>query len=57
MVWTILENLVQKNLNIEKIMFKVVQMKFLGVLKFLSCSNEGMSKPYINGNIIDSYFR
>ncbi len=29
MVWTIFENLrVQKNLNIEKITFKVVQMKF-----------------------------
>ncbi len=27
MVWTIFENLVQKNLNIEKIIFKVVQMK------------------------------
>ncbi len=30
MVWTIFENLrVQKNLNIEKIIFKVVEMKFL----------------------------
>jgi len=29
MVWTTFENLsVQKNLNIEKIIFKVVQMKF-----------------------------
>ncbi len=32
MVWTIFENLrVQKNLNIEKIIFKVVQMKFLAM--------------------------
>ncbi len=31
MVWTIFENLVQKNLNIEKITFKVVQMKFLAM--------------------------
>ncbi len=32
MVWTIIENLrVQKNLNIEKIIFKVVQMKFLAM--------------------------
>ncbi len=32
MVWTISENLrVQKNLNIEKIIFKVVQMKFLAM--------------------------
>ncbi len=30
--WTIFENLsVQKNLNIEKIIFKVVQMKFLAM--------------------------
>ncbi len=29
MVWTIFENLVQKILNIEKIICKVVQMKFL----------------------------
>ncbi len=27
MVWTIFENLVQKNLNIEKVIFKVVQIK------------------------------
>ncbi len=34
MVWTIFVNLeseVQKNLNIEKIIFKVVQMKFLAM--------------------------
>ncbi len=31
MVWTIFENLVQKNLNIEKILFKVVQVKFLAM--------------------------
>ncbi len=33
MVWTILKNLRlrQKNLNIEKIIFKVVQMKFLAM--------------------------
>ncbi len=32
MVWTKLENLrVQNNLNIEKIIFKVVQMKFLAM--------------------------
>ncbi len=35
MVWTIIENLdsegAQKNLNIEKIIFKVVQMKFLAM--------------------------
>ncbi len=32
MVWTIFENLrVQKNLNIEKIIFKDVQMKFLAM--------------------------
>ncbi len=31
MVWTIFENLVQKNQNIEKIIFKVVQMKFLAM--------------------------
>ncbi len=32
MVWTIIENLrVQKNLNIEKIIFKVVQIKFLAM--------------------------
>ncbi len=32
MVWTIFENLsVQKNLNIEKIIFKVVKMKFLAM--------------------------
>ncbi len=31
MVRTILENLVQKNLNIEKIIFKVVQIKFLAM--------------------------
>ncbi len=32
MVWTIFENLrVQKNLNIEKITFKVVQIKFLAM--------------------------
>ncbi len=31
MVWTIFENLVQKNLNIEKIIFKVVQIKFLAM--------------------------
>ncbi len=32
MVWTIFENLrVQKNLNIEKIIFKVVQIKFLAI--------------------------
>ncbi len=31
-VWTIFENLrVQKNLHIEKIIFKVVQMKFLAM--------------------------
>ncbi len=34
MIWTIFENLesegAKKNLNIEKIIFKVVQMKFLG---------------------------
>ncbi len=31
-VWTIFENLrVQKNLNIEKIIFKVVQIKFLAI--------------------------
>ncbi len=31
MVWTISENLVLKNLNIEKIIFKVVQIKFLAM--------------------------
>ncbi len=32
MIWTIFENLrVQKNLNIEKIIFKVVQIKFLAM--------------------------
>ncbi len=32
MVWTIFENLrVQKNLNIEKIIFKVVKIKFLAM--------------------------
>ncbi len=32
MVWTIFENLrVQQNLNIEKIIFKVVQVKFLAM--------------------------
>ncbi len=32
MVWTIFENLrVQKNQNIEKIIFKVVQKKFLAM--------------------------
>ncbi len=31
MLWTIFENLVQKNLNIEKITFKDVQMKFLAM--------------------------
>ncbi len=32
MVWIIFENLrVQKNLNIEKIIFKVVQIKFLAM--------------------------
>ncbi len=31
MVWKIFENLVQKNLNIEKIIFKVVQIKFLAM--------------------------
>ncbi len=34
MVWTIFENLEsegEKNLNIEKIIFKVVQMKFLAM--------------------------
>jgi len=31
MVWTIFENLVKKNLNIEKIIFKDVQMKFLAM--------------------------
>ncbi len=30
MVWTIFENLL-KNLNIEEIIFKVVQMKFLAM--------------------------
>ncbi len=36
MFWTIFENLrVQKNLNIEKIIFKVVQIKFL-VMHFTS---------------------
>ncbi len=33
MVWTIFENLVQKNLNIDKIPFKVVQMNFLELIK------------------------
>ncbi len=31
MLWTIFENLVQKNLNIEKIIFKFVQIKFLAM--------------------------
>ncbi len=31
MIWTIFENLEQKNLNIEKIIFKVVQIKFLAM--------------------------
>ncbi len=31
LVWKIFENLVQNNLNIEKIIFKVVQMKFLAM--------------------------
>ncbi len=31
MVWTIFENLVQKHLNIEKIIFNVVLMKFLAM--------------------------
>ncbi len=31
MVWTIFKKLVQKNLNIEKIIFKVVQIKFLAM--------------------------
>ncbi len=31
MVWTIFENLVQKNLNIEKIIFKVVLIKLFAM--------------------------
>ncbi len=53
MVWTIFENLVQKHLNIEKIIFNVVQMKFLA----MHITNQKILFLYIYGRKCARYFK